>query len=709
MRIHNVPYFIINPIYSSNNISNIRKKIEIYINIMIFLSFIWFFFFIQITIIKGNIDNSFLYLQNEQEIKNDITFNNSKLLLDYELKENNNQSLRELTTFFQGEYSKEDFIKRKQIKNIIDKLINTKYRGRWFTKDEEQKRLMIGDSIEGFTKLKFSKATEVATREDALAIIIDNLEDKYINHWIHHTSFILNRNLLIKSDKKNKKITFIGKWETQFKYGELFLTKVTRITPCQAYISIDFPISNVTIFTNLSNGESFTETFDTIDNSNFSIRFNSSCGFNMSMEIYPEIQKNANEIKNEVNKYVIILSIILILNMLSIYLMNNDLKKNSEIISCISLFSLIQNINWHVYCCMTHITWSITNYKYIYHFSIIALLYIFTIIGFDFGFIYNYWKIKKDYVPNRKLLNLKICFYFSFYLCFFISFFIISDVMIYYPLIIISAIVLWTPQILHNAIYYNKYNYPFFYTITSSIERLFFGFYFRGYNNNFYRIKGDKLIYIIILYFIINIIILVLQTLKGPRFFMPKIYQKEDYDFYKTKDELLEYSSDISNNECVICLLNIFCDEPYQNNDKKEKEKEKEKEEDNNNCDTNSSRNGIEISINELNKDKKSKNKNKNMEINILTPKKINKKKVYPTKAGKKNHKIKYKFIFKEIFEILFLKGFSRFYRIEKNPENKKYMRTPCNHVFHTICLEKWFSRKKECPNCRNDLSDKIF
>ena len=209
MRIHNVPYFIINPIYSSNNINNIRKKIEIYINIMIFLSFIWFFFFIQITIIKGNIDNSFLYLQNEQEIKNDITFNNSKLLLDYELKENNNQSLRELTTFFQGEYSKEDFIKRKQIKNIIDKLINTKYRGRWFTKDEEQKRLMIGDSIEGFTKLKFSKATEVPTREDALAIIIDNLEDKYINHWIHHTSFILNRNRLIKSDKKNKKILLL--------------------------------------------------------------------------------------------------------------------------------------------------------------------------------------------------------------------------------------------------------------------------------------------------------------------------------------------------------------------------------------------------------------------------------------------------------------------------------------------------------------------
>ena len=95
--------------------------------------------------------------------------------------------------------------------------------------------------------------------------------------------------------------------------------------------------------------------------------------------------------------------------------------------------------------------------------------------------------------------------------------------MIYYPLIIISSIILWTPQILHNTIYYNKYNYPLFYIIISSVERIFFGFYFRAYDNNFYKIKGDKtLIYIILFYFIINIIILVSQTLKGLSFFLSK-------------------------------------------------------------------------------------------------------------------------------------------------------------------------------------------
>lgn len=34
----------------------------------------------------------------------------------------------------------------------------------------------------------------------------------------------------------------------------------------------------------------------------------------------------------------------------------------------------------------------------------------------------------------------------------------------------------------------------------------------------------------------------------------------------------------------------------------------------------------------------------------------------------------------------------------------KPYMLTPCNHVFHYECLEKWLEYKKECPNCRKSM-----
>ena len=35
---------------------------------------------------------------------------------------------------------------------------------------------------------------------------------------------------------------------------------------------------------------------------------------------------------------------------------------------------------------------------------------------------------------------------------------------------------------------------------------------------------------------------------------------------------------------------------------------------------------------------------------------------------------------------------------------SKDIMVTPCNHVFHTICLERWKEYKLECPLCKKDL-----
>lgn len=36
--------------------------------------------------------------------------------------------------------------------------------------------------------------------------------------------------------------------------------------------------------------------------------------------------------------------------------------------------------------------------------------------------------------------------------------------------------------------------------------------------------------------------------------------------------------------------------------------------------------------------------------------------------------------------------------------KRKKYMVTPCHHVFHTNCLENWMMYKLQCPNCRSSI-----
>ena len=36
--------------------------------------------------------------------------------------------------------------------------------------------------------------------------------------------------------------------------------------------------------------------------------------------------------------------------------------------------------------------------------------------------------------------------------------------------------------------------------------------------------------------------------------------------------------------------------------------------------------------------------------------------------------------------------------------KRKSLMRTPCVHLFHNVCLEKWLDMKSECPYCRREL-----
>ena len=36
---------------------------------------------------------------------------------------------------------------------------------------------------------------------------------------------------------------------------------------------------------------------------------------------------------------------------------------------------------------------------------------------------------------------------------------------------------------------------------------------------------------------------------------------------------------------------------------------------------------------------------------------------------------------------------------------NKKFMLTPCSHVYHSICMERWIKHKNECPIDRFPLN----
>ena len=136
-----------------------------------------------------------------------------------------------------------------------------------------------------------------------------------------------------------------------------------------------------------------------------------------------------------------------------------------------------------------------------------------------------------------------------------------------YALILLLCFCLWIPQIIFNIKKNNRYSYPFLYIISSSFAKLIFPIYFRAFKNNFIDSKvNSNLIVKMILFVIFTIIILYIQIFSEPRFMLPKSFHKNEYNFYKTKKEIISLIKDIELEECVICLSPIFEKELKQNN-----------------------------------------------------------------------------------------------------------------------------------------------
>ena len=56
------------------------------------------------------------------------------------------------------------------------------------------------------------------------------------------------------------------------------------------------------------------------------------------------------------------------------------------------------------------------------------------------------------------------------------------------------------------------------------------------------------------------------------------------------------------------------------------------------------------------------------------------------------------------IFEKIFIKFKMYLESLKYTYTKKRYMKTPCDHIFHSQCLEKWIEHKNECAYCRRNI-----
>ena len=602
-----------------------------------------------------------------------------------------------------------DYEMKKKIFNKLDKYY---YKFNWTsikTKNDFSSLYKIGDSFEGEGIFKIEKKSKLIS--DFIHITMKAYELSFIDNWIIFASHINLEDLSINYEeiKNFNSFEINGIFSTTFFKGEFFeIVNEDEPKYCQTLYKLKFPYEIQKPNIKNKNYSLLLENLDNIGNifinlNNFTMFIESSCGFKFEIKaaIYDNIIEDKN-IENKINIYCLITGLSGLFYVFGIYSIIYNIKKSENVISVISSDCLLINPIWNTYIALADINMAMRLNNNFYPLLLLILFNVTKFIYFDFYLLALYWKKKRNYISVGRYIKERLRFYLIYYIISFCSFMWIN-IFFNYALIMLLCICLWIPQIIFNIKRNNRYSYPFLYIISSTFDKLIYPIYFRAFKDNFIGSKvNSNLITIMILFVIFTIIILYVQIFYEPRFMLPKSFHKNEFNFYKTKNELISIRKDIELEECVICLTPIFEIELNQNNKMVEMEDKSNK---------NINEEKLDISDDSTNNSSILTNSNINEEgdeqekiiINNNLSESDNAKLIEKNNIPEKKNIL---MTIIKIIKILFIDNFFCFYKASIASNGELYMFTPCSHVFHRECLEKWFEFKKECPNCRISMKE---
>ena len=485
-----------------------------------------------------------------------------------------------------------------------------------------------------------------------LIITFRLLLDNTINNW-----FILYSSSDIKNISINNTnsvlLSLKGYFSTEIERGKIF--KKINTYNCTIYLNLSF-------YKNDENEEMLS--------GNLNIKNNESMFIKKIIKLKVKNQILQEKIyEQKIMNYTICLSIIVILVFIINQITIINIKNSTSYAKSISLLTLFGNIVWSSYGSFIHFYFILTENKCFLYFCFLTGIFIINFILTDLRFISILFRKKNNNASqNEVLYNKKSAIIFTIF--YILLFFFISNAVEFLfnsIFILLGLIFTWVPQIIYNYINYNRTSLPYSYIIINSISRIFPLIYFFMNKNNFLLLPTkDFLMLFYIIIFISIICFMQIQIYKGPRFFLKKDINENinNNNCFKTKEELIK-ENNVDQNECIICLNPLF-----------------------EQIEMNSVDNFLKI-------DKKDTSENEIKDVKI---EEYRNKKNFDSKEYKSFFN---NFVLK-ISRIL-LSSF-RFFSVSYNKHNKEYILTPCKHVFHAKCLEKWFERKKECPYCRKEI-----
>ena len=532
----------------------------------------------------------------------------------------------------------ENFLK---LEPFLNELNYKTFNGQWIRRNKTNSTTSFFTSNKGIINLNFEYTNNI--NYTILSILYSILDDSYKENWLvlkvdytlYHQARISELNITLPKEA-DVLPTLFAKYSlksTSPKRGALskhnLLRTVSKTLVIVDNIEIDLPaIIQQTVSGNL-----------TINSLNIDISFN--CSFAKTKAGYDE---------KKIGNFAMTLSVI---GMISMYYTIILIKQclNEEINpASISPYFIMVDMLWNASLSVCCVYCAIVFIGKFNEFIIAAVVYLMHFSVFQVRLFYNVYRC--NYSANNdgivdangddfKKHIAKI--YITFYFVVLFNIVILYFFFIYRFLFLLYILITFLPQMYHNVITKIPNNkilsrYIFFVTV----NKLFIPCNLWCVSNNILMSKPHFEFFIYAVIGLgVEILFLHLQHKFGGKFFIPKRFRKNYYNYYKTVTEIEMTNKDFSNSNqiCAICLNDLKTDIKIISSTIPIKDSKSEINE--------------EVPIN-------SSNAKCNFSLNVIICK--------------------------------------------RETHSNILMMTPCHHYFHPECLQEWCKHKSKCPICRHDL-----
>ena len=555
-----------------NLIIHIKQSIKIFIKYKVllfpFLLILFFLFlFFYMTILPDNnnsksprkLDNiiNINNMTNEKDIINhDILFHDVNMTLI----EGMNTNLTDILLYYE----------------FIDSISHTYY-GDWknlYLKKNNFKYKNGNSDIdfyeEGKENFLFNLKQKNCSNLSAYFSLKDGIyEDNYIegNFTFNFHNFSLSENL-----DKDKFSIIISNTSLSYAFGE-YIDLSKKKTINNTFINITF-YKELKMFYNKMRYELSSTDYsrvsiyilsqslkrnNTINNTNIENTSSINEDYEKEFEVYFEAEAHGSySYPEKILNYSIIFSLFAYIEIIYTARFLMSASDNHQIALNTDIYTIIIQIMWSSIICCGNFFLALSQNNLLFEYGMPTVIYFCLFSVFLLRILFFAWRARNIDLIYRDMRLFKkklIRFYLSFY-C--VLFFTLTSVKIWYSFFFMTFLLFfatWIGQIIYSAKSGTKPPMAYSYIFFVSLFKMIIPIYLKCYPNSIFSFKPNY-VKVIILdgVLVVEAIVLSLQKLIGPKFFLAKKYKKPKYNYFKKKSEISD--ADLAQ-ECVICLENL--------------------------------------------------------------------------------------------------------------------------------------------------------